>query len=504
MTDYWGYADWEGDYTHGRCRSNPTIINTGNPHMKVTINPIGTLNYNQSNTITGKVTTLAGTPLKNIQVKLVIILPREKTALFNVTTNANGVFTQTFTATRNGEYLIYAIAQETELYSESESEEILATTTNLATTTTITRGAVISDYVDSVITLTVTVKDENDNSLSNMDVAIYTSNNTLIAQRKTNSNGIVQLNYKLDHTGSTTFRAETIANTLYTGSTSNTINVIVRKHNLTADLDSSTVYVGWTARIFVQNENNKPTANTKFTVQVGNQTSTIISDEEGMIETAPLNATGNTTITITYAGNEKYNSYTKTFTVNVKAAISTQQTPKTVQNTQTAIPYKAWTNLSNMLVGGEGKYGEAGTGCTGSTALAGRNGSRKQPAPLAFSNLAYDIPDGAELDQITVYLKIRTLSCSSDSANIGITAPTLKLLGKSVLMNLPTSNGKLPYKEFGLVTGTLDLSGITARQLSDSDTAFTIVFPANSTTNIGRVQIDHVYAVIKYTPRQEG
>lgn len=503
MTDYWGYADFDEDGTHRRCRSNPIIINTGNPHMQVVVNPVGTLSYNENNTITGTVKSPDGTALSNIQVTITIILPRDKTATFHTTTNSNGVFTQTFLATRHGEYIIYATAAATNDYSQTDSEEIITTTNNLSTVTTISTNYT-SVYVDNIITLTVNVKDENNNSIQNMDVAIYDQDNNIIAQRKTTSQGTVTLQYKLDTVKTYKFHAKAIANTLYTESTSSTITVVSKKHILTTSIESSTLYTGWTARIYVENENNKPTANTKFYVTINNQTSSIISDSDGFITTPALNTIGTQTIKIEFAGNEKYNTLSKNYTITVKGSITTQLTPKAVENTQTAIPYKTWANLSNMLVGGEGKYGEAGTGCTGSTALAGRNGSRKIPAPLRFTNLAYDIPTNANLEEITIYLKIRTLSCSSDSANIGIAAPTVSLLSKSKVMDLPTSNAKLPYKEFGLVTATLDLSGINVSQLNNTDTGFTITFPANTTTNTGRVQIDHVYTKIKYTPTQEG
>ena len=69
-------------------------------------------------------------------------------------------------------------------------------------------------------------------------------------------------------------------------------------------------------------------------------------------------------------------------------------------------------------------------------------------------------------------------------------------------MQVP-STGRLPFKNLGTVTGEIDLSNVTVGQLNSNGNYFTISFPKNKSSNVGKLEIDYVELIIKYTP-QEG
>lgn len=509
MAKYVAYAEFGGDNTHHADRSNLCLIETGNPHVNITVDHVGDNNnrieHNIPLDVTGTVTDNKGRAIENQKVVLWVLLPRDSTGQFTRYTDASGHFTFTFTPTRHGEYIIYVNSPATELYAESTSAEQMITTESLPTVTTLSTNY-SSLIVDQVVTLTATVTDENNNRIKGMEVAFFDSRNTLIAQRKTDSNGQVILTKKLDEVKTWIFYAKSITNDLYAGSSnSSNVSINVRKHDLTFTLETSTLYLGWTARIHVENESGLSTKNGKFSVKIGNNTQNIISDSEGVITTPVFNTVGNSTIQVSFAGNSKYNSLSKAFNITTRGAITLRKVPQEVANDKTGDPYRSWTNLEAVKVGSEGKLANCGTACTDTAALGGRYGTYNTPAPLKFTKWAFGVPDNAELTQLKLFLSIKTLSCSSDAANIGISAPTWKIFGKQILMDLPTGTGLLPYKHFQLVTGTLPITNnISVSTVNNNETPFYILFPKNSTTNIGRLQIDVVYIELTYIPRQQG
>ena len=507
MGKYVAYAEFGGDSTHHADRSNLCLIETGNPHVKITVDKIGDANgrivHNEPVTVTGTVLDQKNRPISNHPVRVYALLPMDTTARWNITTDSSGRFTQTFTATRHGEYIIYALGVETSVYAETKSEEQLVSTNNIATITTLTTNY-NSVIVDQNIILTATVTDGDGKALKGIGVAFYDENNTVLSTKYTDSNGQAKLTKKLDSVKTWKFYAKSISNDLYNASP-NSDNIIVtsRKHDLTGSLEASNIFVGWTARIHVQNESLLTTKNTKFKVSINGNSQEIISDNEGVIETPPFNTVGTSTIIVTFAGNSKYNSYSQTFKATVKGAITIRKVPQGIVNDKTGAPYRVWTDLSGILAGSEGKLANCGTACTDTAALGSRNGTYNTPAPLKFTKWAFGVPDNAELTQLKVFLSIKTLSCSSDAANIGIGAPTWKIFGKQILMELPTKDGLLPYKHFKLVTATLPINdNISTHTVNNNETPFYILFPKNSTTNIGRLQIDVCYIELTYTPKQ--
>lgn len=290
---------------------------------------------------------------------------------------------------------------------------------------------------------------------------------------------------------------------MYNAGTSNTITVTTTKHTLTATYDE-TIYKGWTGIIRVTDETGTGVEGIPFTVTVNGSSSTITTDNVGNLILQSFNTPGTASISVSCNATTKYNAMSsQSFTLTVKDTESVHVIPLSAINNNTRIPHKDWVNLENMQINNNNKYTECGTKCYNNV-LAGKNGTLHTPAPLRFSNLGLNIPSGVQLDSLKVYMKIRTLSCSSDSANIKITAPTITMLGNSTLFTLQTNKTILPYKYFDTITATIDLTNITVSQLNNKDTYFIVTFPKNGNTNPGRLQIDYVYLEVKYTPAQEG
>lgn len=507
MAKYVAYAEFGGDNTHHADRSNLCFIETGKPHVKLHVDTVGgvngRINHNERVYVTGTVKDTKNRPINDYSVVLWVLLPRDTTTYFRTRTNANGEFTLSFNPTRHGDYIIYINCPQTELYAETTSAEQYLTTDNMDTSVTLATNYT-SLIVDQTVTLTAIVKDENNNLINGMPIAIYDENDNILAQRTSNSKGEVKVTYKLTEVRNYRFYAKSLTWDKYQGSSnSNAVTVGTRKHDLTASIEATTIYLGWTARIHVENESLRQTANAKFKVTINGNTQNIFSDAEGVIITPPFNTVGNSTIKVEFGGNSKYNPLEASFNVTTKGAITVRKVPQDIINDNEADPYRSWRNITGLLAGSEGDFANCGTACTDSAAIASRNGTYHTPAPLRFKQWGFNVPDNAELTQLKVFLSIRTLSCSSDAAKISIGAPTWKIFGKQILFDMPTADSKLPYKNFGLITATLPIANnISISTVNNNETPFYILFPQNTSTNTGRVQADVCYIELTYIPKQ--
>ena len=506
MTKYLNFCQFNGDDTYKNRRSNFSIVETGAPKFVVKVDEIGTLEFNELNTVTGTVKNYLNQPQSNVAVEVVVELPRDSIGYFHTTTNAQGVFSIQFRATRHGDYIIRAVASENTQYRSGTSPDVFATTGQIATTTTLTASA-SELIVNQVVALTATVKDASNNVLKGAKVIVYDENGTELYQGYTNSSGQYVRNIKLSEVTTYKFKAKAASTDLYFESAmTGLVSVRTIKHTLEATLVDDILYDGWSARISVKNESEKVTSNTKFTVTVSDgvnsNSSNIISNENGVVTTNPISSSNNTIhIAISFAGNEQYNALSQTFDISCKPSIKITKVPRTIQNNETSYPYKPWENISSILRKGEDASASAGTNCT-SNPLASRAGSRYRPAPLKFSNLDFNIDENSELKSLKIVMSCRTLSCSSDAANVSIASPSVKLFGSSYLMELPTTNGKLPFKKFGDVVKTINLTDLTVSRITSDSFYFIIDFPPNTSSNTGRVQVDYVEATLEYVPHQ--
>lgn len=495
------FAEYYGSELYTSRRSKLLFLEGVNPHLKIEIDPIEVLTYNETNTITGTVKTQNNNALPYHSIKLVIETPNGTEIELPHATNDVGEFSIPYTPTSRGGYKIQVQTEEDQEYSKSSSDPIYVLTDSLSTTTTLTSDneQIVAGHT---VSLTAKVKDSSNTPAKGVTVEFYDGNN-LLGSTNTNSNGEAIAEIQLDTVKTYSITAKVVANSMYTTSTSSTVSVSVIKHTLSATLNADTIYIGWTAKIRILDEDNNPVTNTAFNVSIGGESQTLLTNSTGTLTTPVFSSTGTKTIIVSRSASTDYNALSSQFSLKINGVLSVDSSPSSVSNNQTKIPYKIWENLGNTRIANDGNYTVCGTNCTRNV-LGGKNGSWNTPAPLKFSNLGLNIPNNADLDSLEVYMVIRTLSCSSDTANIGISAPTVSMLNKNVLMELNTGNSRLPFKSFGTVKATIDLNNITVEQLNNSNTYFVITFPKNSTTNTGRLQIDHVYVKVNYTPSQEG
>ena len=502
MGRYVIYADFNGDDKYTSRRSKLCFLDGVNPHLKVSVNDIDTLTYNEENTITGKVRKLDNSAIGGFHIHVYIVTPDNTIVTRYPMVNSYGNWSTTYTPTTRGAYTIYAFTDETEEYSKSTSTELVVYTDSLDTVTALTCD-VESTVVGSTIQLTATVS-SGDNRLSGLTVYFYKGdvlinpNNQNAPTTKTNSKGECTISTNISTVGTHTYHCVVMGNELYNTSTSANLSITATAHTLDISLYNSSVYRGRYPKVQIRNEKNEPVNQLPCSVTVNNQSMNLTTDINGMVTLPVTLNEGTYTVNVNVNGVTGYTNTTKALTLKVLDDVTVTNSNLSASNVDTSIPYKSWENLSNLRVGNDGNYTVCGTNCSSNT-LAGTNGSRNTPATLRFSNLGFNIPTGSTLQSLTVNMKIRTLSCSSDTAKVVISNPTLRLGSNSVVMTLP-STGNLPYKNFGTVTGQLNLSGITVAQLNNSSTYFTIQFPKNTSTNIGKVQIDYVEVKVRYTP----
>lgn len=511
MGKYVIFANFDGDDYYKAKRSPSLFLQGVNPHLQIKVTEIEVLTYNESNTISGNLKDNNGTNLTSYPVSIKILTPDNTTTTITTNTDNNGNFTTSYTPTIRGEYTIWAETSKTDSYSRTISKEQLVLTDTLNTTTSISCD-VETCIIDNTIQLVATVKEGN-NNVSGVDVRFY-NGDTLITKNdladgsnptfKTNTDGECIINYPISEVKNYTFHAVCLGNAQYNNSTSTNITVTGAKHTLTVELLPSTVYRGWNPVIQVINENNQSVSGLSFTVGVGGETMTLTSNNSGQIVLPIINTVGNTTITVQLSNATGYNNINQSLTLKVLDTLTLTRNGLTATNYNEKIPYKSWKNLSNMKVKNDGNYTVCGTNCY-SDMLASRAGTLNTPAPLKFSDFGLELPSGAILDKLIVTMRIRTLSCSSASANVSITAPTLSILGNTKVMTLPpTKSGNttslLPFQDFGDVTAEIDLSNITVGELNNTSNYFTITFPRNTSGNTGRLQIDYVEIKVLYTP----
>lgn len=494
------YAEFYGSELYTGRRSKLLFLEGVNPHLDITLASINVLTYNESNTISGTVKAGKNSAVEDKEVTVRIEAPDGTITEETDTSDSNGEFSISYTPTQRGEHRIIAETQEDENYSKSSSQELYVLTDSFETTNTLTSSHA-EQIIDNKVKLTSKVRDSNGVDVQGLTVQFY-NNTTLLGTAKTNSDGVAVYEYTLGSVGSYSFTAQTISTDMYNTSTSSAVSVTCIKHTLNIQLDNTSIYKGWHGRLVVNDEKGNIVTGLNLTVTVSGNSGTYTSNSAGIIDLGLFNTTGSYTISISGNNMNKYSNVSKTVTLTVKDTPVENNRTLSASNNSTSLPYKTWDNMGNMLTD-NGQVANCGTGCPNNV-LASFYGSRNTPAPIKFSNLGFNIPDGATIEHVKVTMKIRTLSCSSDSANIRITAPTLTMLSNNVLFQLTTNEGILPYKNFGNITATLDVNNINASQLNNNNTYFLVTFPRNANTNTGRLQIDYVNVEVKYTPRQGG
>lgn len=506
MTKYLLYAQFNGDEEYSSMRSSRTILETTEPTYKVQLDTISELEFNVNNTVTGMVkdSNGVGTPCSVITIEI------RKTGQSNPTTKTvsagnNGTFSFTFKPTEQGEYTITAIAHAD--YGYLEGRDSLVVISGMKESILTLRTDNKQYIANQTITLISTLTDEQGTPLANQDISIYMDDSqTPLTTQKTNANGSLTISQKIATIGDHYFVATYDGNTNIKPSSTN-INdcrITILRHKVIVTPQEINLYKNWKLRFNVAAEDNTPIKQTTFKVTFsGNSISESyypVTDATGYMETPSLNFNpGEYTVRITGGPWTNYDAVDTTTTIQILASVSLTASVSNVLNQNSALPYRVWENLSNVTKE-DGTVALCGKKCTDAEAIAGMNGSRKTPAPLRM-NHNIDISSNATLTKCMVYMKCKTVSCSSASAKPKITAPTAKIGSKTQLFTCPTSDSQLPYGSLDWVYAEFD---VTKLSLYDFDnTELEIIFPANANTNPGQIQLDQIYTIVEFIPVQE-
>lgn len=502
MTKYIMYAHFNGDDEFEGTRSQRTIIETSLPTYRVTINEME-FTKNSVNIITGKITNTNGEGITHNNITIKITNPQGVLKTATIQANSSGVFSYDYTPTLDGDYTVLVIANATNTYNQAQAQIncICGQKNTVLSINTLTK-TVISE---NQIILTCILEDANGESVKSVPVKLYRDGSVTPLQTvNTNSDGAVTFKTAIKEVGSHYFVASFEGNTKYKESTTgrNDCIIDILKHTITINPHDTILYPSWKLRFNAIDERGKNINSTGFTVSItgngNNYTYTGTTDNTGTFETHALNLNvGKAHVTVTGGPWTYYERVESTFDVYIYGTINAEGIPNTISNVDVNIPYKQWVNLTNSTKE-DGNVAKCGTICTNDV-LAGKNGSRNTPATIHCNNHSFNVANIIQINKLELKVKCRTVSCSSSTAKPGITPPQVKLNNQLYNFIVETNDGQIPYNNLDWITCTLN--NITTNNLSNLE--YDIIFPKNSTSNPGIVEIDNIKCELEYTPIQE-
>lgn len=503
MTKYIVYAHFNGDEEFAGTRSQSTLIETSLPTYRVTVNEME-FTKNTVNIITGKIANTNGEGISHNNVTIKITNPVGSVSTATIQANSNGVFSYNYTPTVDGEYTVMVTANATNTYNQAQTQITCVcgqknTTLSISTMT----KTVISE---NQILITCILEDANGDSVKSAPIKLYRDGSvTPLQTLNTNTDGAVTFKTAIKDIGSHYFIASFDGNTKYKESTTGRNDCVIEiiKHTITINQIDTVIYPNWTLKFFAIDERGKRVSSTGFNVSItgnGNNYSYHgTTDSEGVFETPELNLNeGEAQVTVTGGSWAYHERVETTLHLQVYDVIDTECSPATVINTDVNIPYKQWVNLTNIAKE-DGNVAKCGTICT-SDVLAGRNGSRNTPSTLHCSDHDFNVVNFIQITKLKILMKCRTVSCSSATAKPGIALPQVKLNNQLYQFTAETSDNQIPYGNLDWISCTLtnDISNTLLNLEYD------IIFPKNSTTNPGIVEIDNIKCELEFTPIQDG
>lgn len=532
MSQYVLYALWnsDADNLYSKARSNAIIVTCLNPKLRISITP-ESYGVKKNGTIkfTGVVQDEYGNPIEgNPTVKRTITYPDGTTS--TTTVEYSEKLEDSIIFTTEGIYNIVYTAEEyigsKETYNKGTSDEfkikcgIINTNLSLSSDkeTNTNYGRCV---VDDKVVLTAKLTDEEGKPVHDRTISFFENESyKLIGNVKTSADGIASIITPVSKIGDTKFIAQFDGDIQYGQKNSSLYTINAIKHSTKFILDNNTIYKGWKVKGQFVDEQDRGIGYTNITLRVEDPTitdaikkviftKTIKTKEEGLFESEPLYIT-TTTNTL-----DVYMSFTDTtgrYENITSEKITLQYTTKlkftaksyNFINDSSKIPYREWTNLSNIYT--SGAYATCGAKCTNNSAIASKNGTRHTPAPIKVNGFNFSIPDDVVVSNMKVSISTRNRSCSSESAQIKIPRPTVSINTKTDGTQTTFNNGSsyIPYNTFN--TCFVNFSNLNLRSsiVNSSDFFIYITFGKNQTTNIGRIDIENITVDIEYIPIQDG
>ena len=218
--------------------------------------------------------------------------------------------------------------------------------------TKVTVGKVNTTSIGSSVVITGKVTDASGAALNNMPVSIKI--NAVSTKVVTSANGVYKYTTTAWNIGTNNVTVSSIANDKYTSSSAKTtfkVNKATPKINI--DVVSS---VRFKDKVTVTgtftDANGKVLSGVKLTVKVNGKSVSVKTAKDGSFKyTTTATAMGTNNVTVTYAGNTKYNKVTKKATFKVVK----QDLVLTVDRVAASVKFKDDLAISGKLVDGNGK-----------------------------------------------------------------------------------------------------------------------------------------------------
>ena len=291
---------------------------------KITVTKINTTTVGSTVTVTGKVTDKNGKALNNMPVSIKI-----NTGTTKVVTNANGVYKYTTTAWSVGTSNVTVSAIANDKYTTSSAK----TTFKVSKAKPVLKINSISavKYKDKV-TVTGSLMDNNNKAINGAQITLKINSKSV--KVKTGKDGSFTYTTSATSMGTNNVTATYNGNTKYNKVTGKT-TFKVNKQNLILTVDRVASGLKYKDPLVVGGRlvdgNGKAVANTQVSLKFNGQTYKAKTDTNGYYKvTTRATTMDKNNLTVTYAGNTKYNKATAktTFTVAKQDIVITFNTVK--------------------------------------------------------------------------------------------------------------------------------------------------------------------------------
>jgi hypothetical protein len=284
---------------------------TTKKNTKITVNKINTTKYGNDVTVTGTLTDASGAVLANMPVSVKI-----NNAETKVVTNNKGTYTLTKATNTVGTNNVTVSFAATDKYNKASAK---ATFKVDKQTVKVTVNKINTAKFKDTVTITGTLTDANSKVLASTEVSLKINNKTV--KVKTGKDGLFTYTTTASTMGTNNVTATYAGNAKYNKATG-TASFKVDKQDLLLTVDRISSSVMYKDNIEISGKlvdgNGKAIGNTQVTIKVNSKTYKAKTDKNG-VYVLKLRATEMDTnnVTVSYAGNTKYNKATAKTTFKV-------------------------------------------------------------------------------------------------------------------------------------------------------------------------------------------
>lgn len=520
------HPTYNGNDTYTGCAGNYTIINFTKKQYQISITSNDTL-LKKGSTATVIATVRDVINNNNLvnadDIVITITQPDGTEPTYAIQSRiGTGTYEKTFGCDQEGTYTVQAKLSETTNREASTSNTLTITTGTMNTKLTLTSSDVVVT-IGTTITLTATLKDNNNKPLKGQTIQFYTQKGTTpVASAETNSNGIATVQRTINNTiGTVQYQATYTGTGIYNNSSTTwgACNVISGKNGVVIQLKETTIYPNWKIRGEIRVGSttagiyNNPISSAKLKIAItsNNKTTTydVYSNKAGYFETPKQNLTSDATVKISFTdstGKFKNTSITQKVLVRQyilfsNKLLTTTQNASGVYNTSTGKRYRGWQDLNNLL-SEDGKFAVCGSSCSDYDCIGTASGTWNRPAPLKLTNFQKGINENSTIKEISVSLRAKNVCCES-GYNASILAPLIYYTNgtsKHATVN-GTSNIAIP-QTLSTLTATWTGLSLSATTYNKSSFYILVNFPSNTAAHTCRLYIDEISVDVKYVPNQ--